>query len=70
MDSLGIQCLAMHSMLRALLETHPDKAEVRRVYDQLLGQHLTTPGFLMNPGYSPHLREITEILFRESKPLA
>ena len=61
---LSIHLYGLTSAVRALIETHPEKEKMRSVFDQLLGQMLSHPGFLANQDQGIVLRDFSEALFQ------
>jgi hypothetical protein len=50
--------------VRALIATHPDQDKVRQAFDQLIGQMLASPGFLVNTDFGVVLRDFSETVFQ------
>lgn len=67
--ALAVQIAVLQTAFRALLTTHPQKEQVRLVFDQLAGQLLTWPHFLDDPFSAQLLRSMTEALFRPESHL-
>lgn len=60
--ALHLHCLT--SAVRAILATHPNPDQVRRVFDQLLGQTLAHPKTLEDPDTGAVLRDFAATLFQ------
>ena len=62
---LAVQVSVLTAAVRAILGTHPDREQVRSVFDQLISQMQAHPGFLLaQAGTSDALRSCVEVLFR------
>jgi hypothetical protein len=66
---LAIQMYGLTAAVRALLATHPQPEKARAVFDQLLGQMLAHPGFLVDQDQGIVLRDFAATLFQPSVQL-
>lgn len=62
--TLDIQVSVALIAIRALINSHPNPEQVRKIYDQLLGQLLTSSVVLNSPDRSLVLKDLTATLFR------
>jgi len=61
---LSVHLYGLTAAVRAILATHPEPEKVRAVFDQLLGQMLTHPGFLAEQDQGIVIRDFAATLFQ------
>jgi hypothetical protein len=59
-EFFATQLIANELMTRALFQMHPNKNQVEVYLDRMLGQVLTQPHYILNPGQSALLKEVLD----------
>lgn len=63
-EVLSIHLNGLTAVVRALIHTHPNRAAARAACDQLIGQMLAHPGYLVDSDYGIILRDYVETVFQ------
>lgn len=64
MELMETYNFSIQAAVRALIATHPDREAVRRLFDQLCGQHFVEPAYLDKPSNAVAVKAWAEILFQ------